>query len=223
MSDWWRYENLESGHPYNWNETNRGNHEDDNIDFHIDIGCGNLHKARLGIDRSGKADIFMNLDTGEILGCDKELPEKEEGWVLPFPDNSIKSAITHHCLEHLGDGFIPLMDDVYRVLEPGGIFRIIVPLFPSRAAYESQDHKRFFSVNSFEDYCGLADGTHWHQSFATPFTEARFELTAKDYTPAINISAKDNHIYLDGERKVTITSDDLMPQAREIRVTLKKW
>lgn len=222
MSEWWEYDNLDSGYPYDWKDANRGNHEDDNIDFHIDLGCGNLKKARLGIDRNGKADIFMDLDSGEIFESNKKLPERESHWVLPFPDNSIKSAITHHCLEHLGDGFIPLMDDVYRVLEPKGIFRIIVPLYPSRAAFESQDHKRFFGINSFEDYCGDDDGNHWHESFATPFTKARFKLTSKDYTPPTQLSINDNKIFIDGEEKLAITTDDLLPNAREIRITLQK-
>jgi len=222
MSDWWRYENLESGAPYDWKDAARGNHPDDNVDFHVDLGCGNLKKGRLGIDRSGKADIFMDLDSGEFISCSKELPKKQENWVLPFPNNSIKSVITHHCMEHLGDGFIPLMDDVYRVLEPGGIFRIIVPLYPSRAAYESQDHKRFFGINSFEDYCGDDMGNHWHESFATPFTDARFKLTAKDYTPAQTISVTNDKIYVGSEEKDFITLDDLLDQSREIRVTLQK-
>lgn len=222
MSEWWQYDNLESKHPYDWKDANRGIHKDDNIDFHIDLGCGNLPKARLGIDRNGTADIFMDLDSGEIFDARESISNKKDNWILPFPDNSIKSAVTHHCLEHIGDGFIPLMDDVYRVLEPGAIFRIIVPLFPSRAAYESQDHKRLFGINSFEDFCGAPDGSHWHESFATPFTKARFKMTAKDYTPAPNISATNNHIFIDDVQKLTITADDIMPQAREIRVTLEK-
>jgi predicted SAM-dependent methyltransferase len=222
MNEWWTYENLDSGHPYNWQDASRGSHPDDNIDFHLDLGCGNLHKARLGIDRNGKADIFMDLDTGEIIDSVKPLPEMKDDWILPFPDNSIKSVVTHHCLEHIGDGFIGLVDDVYRVLEPGGIFRIIVPLFPSRAAYESQDHKRLFGIDSFEDYCGADDGSHWHESFATPFTNARFKLTAKDYTPPHTISISNNSIFINGEEKATITTDELIPQSREIRVTLQK-
>lgn len=104
---------------------------------------------------------------------------------LPFPDNSIKSIITHHCLEHVGAGFMPLMDDIYRVLEPEGTLRIIVPLFPSSSAVGDQDHCRYFMEDSFEAFCGTpgdAPNNCWLASFSVPYTRARFEMIDKDVT-----------------------------------------
>lgn len=105
---------------------------------------------------------------------------------LPFEDNSIKSIITHHCLEHVGAGFMPLMDDIYRVLEPGGTLRIIVPLFPSSSAVSDQDHCRYFMEDSFEAFCGTPGETPqncWLASFSVPYTQARFEMLDRDVTP----------------------------------------
>lgn len=100
---------------------------------------------------------------------------------LPFEDSSIRSIVSHHCFEHIGEGFVPLMDEVYRVLEPGGILRVITPLFPSRNAVEDPDHVRYFMPQTWETFCGFPDN-HWHEGFATPYTSARFEKLAEDHT-----------------------------------------
>lgn len=213
MSEWWEYENLPSKAPYDWGAANRGNHPDDNVDFHLDLGCGKLPKGRLTIDRHGEADLLIDLnllapsDWDHAPTVDLYNKVKRTG-VLPFPDNSIESIISHHLLEHLREGFIPLMDECYRVLKPGGIFRIIVPLFPSLSAVSDPEHVRYFTKDTFESFCGT-DNYFWSDSFAEPYTKARFKLVDKNYTPAVKY-----------DRLVNI--DQLFEQPREIRVTLKK-
>lgn len=231
MDEWWRYENLESGFPYNWNPSNKGNHSDDNLDFHIDLGAGKLKKGRLTIDRHGDVDILCNLNNMTYGGCKYKgehkphpMPADEAEFKnqLCFPDNSIESIISHHCLEHIGDGFIRLMDECYRVLVPGGKFRIIVPLFPSIAAVEDPDHKRYFTKDTFETFCGADDGSHWHESFSVPYTKSRFKMTEHDCTPAPSFP-KRQFFQSDGTEIVEdFTIDDLFAEPREMRVTLQK-
>lgn len=234
MSEWWRYENLSPVTPgKGWHEaSSQGNHPDDNIDFHVDLGCGYIPKARLGIDRSKNADIQMNLETGEMIGPSWEntgdfekyfLFGHKEGWILPFPNESIESIVSHHFFEHLSsDAFINLIDDCYRVLVPEGKLRIIVPMFPSFSAFESSDHKMLLSHDSFTDFWGREGQEHWHESFAKPYTKARFRQTAIDYTPATQIGVENDVFIVDGKRKKFITIDDIFPKARELRVTLQK-
>lgn len=108
------------------------------------------------------------------------------GYGLPFPDSSIESMVSHHCLEHIGGGFIPLMDEVYRVLKPGAMFRAIVPLFPSTTAVEDPDHRRYFMDRTFDSFCGEpgdAPNQCWLGSFSVPYTRARFKLTDKQMSP----------------------------------------
>lgn len=218
MSEWWEYENLkpapEGG--FDWSPATRGNHPHDQIDFHVDLGCGTVPKARLGIDRYGDVDIKMNLDTGITYEAKGPLAEGYEFPYyqgLPFPDNSIKSIISHHCLEHIGYGFIRLMDESFRVLESGGVFRIIVPLFPSFTAIEDPDHCRYFCRNSFESFVHEAgpETPFWTESFSVPYTKARFRLLAKDYTRAKTFN-----------NGTPIDIDALFEEPREIRVTLGK-
>lgn len=229
--DWWRYENLPSGEPYDWAGAARGDKPYDNLDFHLDLGCGRLPKGRLGIDRfwapAGFPQLLMDLDA-MIPASEHGLPAEAEPVLfrtieqfnamalatsatpflagLPFPDGSIESIISHHFMEHLGDGFLPLMDECHRVLKPGGILRIIVPLFPSRTAVEDPDHKRYFMEGTFETFCGDSEGNHWHESFSTPYTSCRFLEVDRDISPRPEDPAE----YW-GEA-----------DAREIRVALKK-
>lgn len=122
---------------------------------------------------------------------------------LPFEDSSIESIITHHALEHIGEGFLPLMDDIYRVLKPGGILRAIVPLFPSYAAVSDPDHCRYFMEGTFDSLCGTPDNC-WLSSFSVPYAKARFEKLDEDMTARV-------------EPEKHWTRED----AREMRVALK--
>lgn len=102
---------------------------------------------------------------------------------LPFEDSSIKSIVSHHCLEHIGPGFLALIAEVYRVLEPDGIFRAITPLFPSRSAVDDPTHVRWFTESTWEFCCGKpGKGGHWMESFSVPYTTARFEKVDQDVT-----------------------------------------
>lgn len=234
MSEWWRYENLESKAPYNWEPAGRGDHPDDNIDFHLDLGAGKLPKGRLTIDLRGKPDIIMDLNNllhGPCYATKDRYIQKRPGY-LPFPRNSIHSIVSHHCLEHIGTGFICLMDECYRVLQPGGKFRIIVPLFPSLSAINDPDHVRYFCVDTFEAFVHDApsDVPFWSEAFSTPYTSARFKLAHKNYTHSATLyeilkekKGLENFPDLNDKEKLqTITIDDLFQKGREIRVTLQK-
>lgn len=226
-SYWWHYENLPSGEPYDWGGAARTDNPDDNIDFHLDLGAGRLPKGRLTIDRfdDPTVDLVVDLDLLHLIGPGSRGWERakdfqgpsvaeanpHEGLItvqgrLPFPTGSIQSIITHHCFEHIGDGFIRLMDECHRVLVPGGKLRVIVPLFPSHSAVADPDHKRYFLIDTFAPFFGTKEGESWMESFATPYTTARFAEGEKDYTARDTDPAK------------WWTPDD----ARELRITLRK-
>lgn len=170
----WSYAAWPSREPYDWSPSVRGHSPDDSLDFHVDLGAGKLPKGRIAVDRypADGVDVVMSLDHPNLR--------------LPFPDSSIESIVTHHCLEHI-DNIVPLMDECYRVLAPGGPMRIIVPLFPSWSAVSDPDHRRYFMAQpgggcSFDSFCGTLTDC-WLESFSVPYTKARFERTNLDLTP----------------------------------------
>jgi len=220
-AEWWKYDQLESRNPVDWSPAVRGDREWDQLDFHLDLGCGTVPKARLGIDRHPHPNVGLNMELESLTwvpppqGSSEEVQKigrrsyelcKDKSGSLPFPDGSIRSIISHHCLEHIDGGFLHLMDECYRVLEPGGVFRIIVPLFPSHAAVADPDHKRYFCEGTFKTFEGSPSGEHWHESFSVPYTQCRFELVDEDISPYTDPYA----MFHEGD-------------AREMRVALRKY
>lgn len=225
---WWHYDKLPSGAPYDWRPAKKGDRPDDQIDFHLDLGCGTLKKGRLGIDRyaTPAVDLVMDLDLlfmpiaplADLEG-DEATPEErvntheKVGQLipvqgrLPFPSDSIESIISHHCMEHIGDGFIRLVDECHRVLVPGGLLRIIVPLFPSRSAVEDPDHKRQFMEGTLDAFCGTKEGDCWLEGFSVPYTMSRFQAGERFATPR-------------GEDPTKWWGPD---DVRELRMTLRKY
>ena len=202
MSSIWDYDLWEPTDPGSWIGGTRGTHEHER-DPHVDLGCGTIKKGRIGIDRYAApgVNIVANLGPVEILSLASAPNEDASGYIpgiegykggLPFADSSIRSIISHHFFEHVGDGFIPLVDEIYRILEPGGVLRAITPLFPSRPAVEDPDHRRYFMEGSWDSFCGhLGDENNptgsWLDAFSVPYTKARFTLVDRDATPRVPI------------------------------------
>lgn len=194
----WSYEAWPSGEPYDWMGL-RHERPDDQFDFHLDLGCGKIKKARIGLDlyEAPGVNVVADLDalrTYAVAGpgedavirraWEHELPHEQllSNPGLPFPDSSIESMISHHCLEHVGAGFMALMDECWRILKPGAPFRIIVPLFPGTTAVQDPGHVRYFMENTLDAFCGTADNL-WSDSFMVAPFKARFEMADKDISP----------------------------------------
>lgn len=204
----WSYEAWPMIAP-DWGDACGHDSEWDRIDWHVDLGCGRKKKGRIGIDKypDDGVNIVMDFDTGHVYsvagepGEDAPYARSPDAWEqamgfqpptvchgLPFADNSVESMISHHALEHVGAGFVPLVDEVYRVLRHGSIFRVITPLFPSRSAVDDSTHQRLMTESTWAAFCGRPEkGGHWYESFATPYTRARFEIVDQDVTPRVPV------------------------------------
>ena len=90
----------------------------------IDIGAGNITE-----------DGWTKLDPVHGQG---EWKRKAEETPWPIGDNEVKELRASHVMEHIhaGQDRIKVMNEAYRVLQPGGTFEIIVPLIVARNAGE---------------------------------------------------------------------------------------
>jgi predicted SAM-dependent methyltransferase len=80
----------------------------------LNLGCGeNIHPD------------WINLDIAPSLPEVQRLDARKD---LPFPDNYFDACYNSHVLEHLQpEEAIAMIQQVQRVLKPGGIFRLVVP------------------------------------------------------------------------------------------------
>ncbi|MCK9519725.1 MAG: class I SAM-dependent methyltransferase [Dehalococcoidia bacterium] len=105
----------------------------------LDIGCGGAKQveASIGIDlaHAPAADILADLDRG-----------------LPFADASIDCVFAVHVLEHVRD-VVALMNDLHRVLKPGGSLHLMVPFAQHVNAIADPTHVRFFHPQTFKHFC----------------------------------------------------------------------
>lgn len=80
----------------------------------LDLGCGPCPKPG-----------FINLDYRWRPGVDVVWDVLEP---LPFPDNRFEGVFTEHCLEHFDLAQLEkVLREIWRVLCPGGVVRIVVP------------------------------------------------------------------------------------------------
>ena len=66
---------------------------------------------------------------------------------LPFDDDSVEEIRAHHILEHIGDGFIPLMKELHRVCKHGALLDIVVPHHFHDNFYGDPTHRRPITVS----------------------------------------------------------------------------
>ena len=102
----------------------------------LDLGCGKK-----------KQEGFIGLDIKAMIGVDI-VCDVTKG--IPLQDNSVCFVIADNLMEHIGDEFIDVMNDIWRVCKLGSKVKIIVPGVHTIAAFQDPTHKRFFVLETFD-------------------------------------------------------------------------
>jgi len=116
----------------------------------INLGCG-IKKIPgfVNIDKDPKVDPDIIMDV-------------EEGLVY-IEDNSVDMVLCIDLLEHISSTKVNfVIEEIYRVLKPDGIFETWVPSTDGRGAFQDPTHKSFWNMNSwlywindeYRDYLG---------------------------------------------------------------------
>lgn len=82
--------------------------------------------ANIGSGGAGLSEGWINIDYGQYENVHYYFDCRKD---LPFSNDSVKGLFTEHFLEHLDfiEEIPKFLLDAYRVLQPGGCIRIIVP------------------------------------------------------------------------------------------------
>ena len=124
----------------------------------INLGCGKTRiPESIGVDCvsiAGTVDVVHDLN------------------VIPYPFQGDFADEIHcyHVLEHL-DNHVAKMEEIHRILKPGGILYLRVPHFSSNGAFTDITHKRPFSYYSFDCF----DGDDYHAYYS----KVRFKILKK--------------------------------------------
>ncbi len=119
----------------------------------LDLGCGRGDFLR-GFIRCGLDGYGVDLSTSAESVCpEAEILQSDlEGEPLPYPDHSFDVVFSKSVLEHF---YFPekLVQEIYRVLKPGGLVITMVPDWEAvyKTFYEDYTHRTPFTSNSLKD------------------------------------------------------------------------
>jgi SAM-dependent methyltransferase len=103
-------------------------------------------KLNLGCGRDTKPG-WVNLDSVNLPGVN--VVHDIEKLPLPFADGEFDEILCHDIIEHLNN-YIPLLKELWRILQPGGIILVRAPHFTSKTNFIDPTHRRLFSVDTFD-------------------------------------------------------------------------
>lgn len=95
-----------------------------------------------------------SIDILDLPGVDVVHNLDSHPW--PFADNSFDIIFGHNALEHLSD-IVATMNEIHRLLKPGGRLIVAVPYFRSTDAYTDPTHKHFFTSQSLNYFIESQD------------------------------------------------------------------
>ncbi len=133
----------------------------------LDLGCGDRKM------KAGRRDEVVGLDkvktpsTDVVFDIDSRRP-------LPFKSSSFGMVYANHVFEHIND-VVFLLEELHRILKPGGKLVINTPHFSSSDFYIDPTHRHPFASQSF-DY--FDPSTHLGKSFGF-YSKVKFKILEK--------------------------------------------
>lgn len=104
-----------------------------------------MRRLNLGAGADAKPG-FVNLDINPGPGID--VVHDLNRFPYPFKDDEFDEILAYSILEHVDD-IVRTMEELHRILKPGGRVDIIVPHYNGPIAWGNPTHVRTFSYESF--------------------------------------------------------------------------
>jgi len=110
---------------------------------------------------------YLNVDKfrphGVVNGDEFRQVDLVKLW--PWPDSSIEEVVADDIIEHLPDKILT-MNEIHRVLVPGGKAHIFVPTTDGRGAWQDPTHVSYWNRNSFFYFTkGVAEYERFHEAY----------------------------------------------------------
>lgn len=129
---------------------------------HLDLGCGVIPRNPYGRTNLCGIDIQLQSTAENIEFRVANLTLES----IPYADDTFASVSAFDFIEHVprilgtADGlgtrfpFIELMNEVWRVLAPGGRFYALTPAYPHAEAFQDPTHVNIITERTHEYFCG---------------------------------------------------------------------
>jgi SAM-dependent methyltransferase len=120
----------------------------------LDLGCGLQPKNPFNAQEVYGVDVRDDAEA-HIVKADLVVEP------IPFPDDSFEYVTAHDFLEHIPrliyapqrrNAFVEVMNEIHRVLKPGGIFMSFTPAYPHAAVFRDPTHINFITEETFPLY-----------------------------------------------------------------------
>ncbi|WP_082091863.1 methyltransferase domain-containing protein [Polynucleobacter duraquae] len=131
----------------------------------LDLGCGNIPRNPF------KADVLYGIDIRDSANPNIARSDlAQEG--IPYEDASMDYITAFDFIEHVPRvlylpeirySFIELMNEVYRVLTPGGLFLAQTPVYPFSACFTDPTHINPITSETFSQY--FDDQRQWGRMY----------------------------------------------------------
>lgn len=143
-------------------------------DKHLDLGCGKFPRNPYARTRLCGVDIRApdsDRTGSNHVGGNHDVEYRIANLVLhpiPYDDDSFGSVSAYDFIEHVPrvmstmDGqdtrfpFVELMQQIWRVLAPGGRLYALTPAWPYAAAFGDPTHVNIVTLHTHEYFCGEA-------------------------------------------------------------------
>lgn len=121
----------------------------------LDLGCGTTPRNPYGADLLFGVDLRGDINNANIRVADLAIQS------IPYESNYFDAVTAFDFIEHVPRviytpdrrfPFIELMNEIYRVLKPGGLFFAKTPVYPHPELFRDPTHVNFISADTFSYY-----------------------------------------------------------------------
>ena len=120
----------------------------------LDLGCGAHPKNPFNADELFGVDVRDDLELN-VRKADLVIEP------IPYADESFEYCTAFDFIEHIPriiyaplrrNAFVEFMNEVYRVLKPGGMFLSLTPAYPHAPAFRDPTHVNIITEETFSLY-----------------------------------------------------------------------
>lgn len=143
----------------------------------LDIGCG-----------ENKNPGFVGIDILPLKGVDIVWDLETFPW--PLPDECVLTATASHVLEHINPAkgtFLKFMDEIWRIMKPGGQFAFVVPHASSHGYQQDPTHINMINETTMHYFDPDPEGRNIGQQLYGFYRPKPWKIERQYYHPEANL------------------------------------